>query len=118
MKARFSLKPPERLKKRSQFRKAYKQGRPFKSSNFKLILLKNGLTHSRIGLSIEKRRIALASKRTRVKRLLREIFRLNKPFLKKGFDIVIIAGPGAKGLDFEKTRDEVIGLFNKAGLVK
>ncbi|MFT8229570.1 MAG: ribonuclease P protein component [Enterobacterales bacterium] len=50
---------------------------------------KNILTYPRIGISVSKKYITLANKRNRIKRLVRESFRLNKntlPFM----DFVII----------------------------
>ena len=117
MRAPLSFRPAERLKKRSEFQKVYKNGRQVKSENFKLMSLPTELSYNRIGFSVERKKIPLSTRRVRVKRLLREIFRQNKPLLKKGFDIVIIAGAGAKGLDFKKTNDEILYLYRKAGLL-
>ena len=118
MKPSFSFRPTEKLKKRNQFRKVYKNGRPVKSENFKLISLPNEFAYNRIGLSIESKKIPLSNKRVKVKRLLREIYRQNKPLLKPGFDMVVIAGSGTHKLGFEKTKDEMLYLFKKAELLR
>jgi ribonuclease P protein component len=53
---------------------------------------KNDLPHSRMGLSIS-RRVGTAPKRNRIKRLLRESFRLLQHELPKGFDWIIVVRP-------------------------
>ncbi len=116
MKPFFSFGPGERLKKRSQFRNVYKNGRSVKSPNLKLVFLPTALSYNRVGFSVESRKVPLATKRVRIKRLLREAYRLNKPSLKKGFDMVFIAGIGAKSLDFKKAEKEAIELFRKSGV--
>ena len=118
MKGLFTFSPRERLKKRAQFRKVYKEGRPVKGDNFKLIFLPNGLEHNRTGLSIEARKIPLQVRRARVKRLLREAVRLNKGLLKQGFDMVVISGPDAYKLNFDSTEKELMSLFKKGRLLK
>ncbi len=52
----------------------------------------NDLPRSRLGLSVSKR-IGNAVKRNRVKRLLREAFRLNQHDLPVGLDIICVAKP-------------------------
>jgi ribonuclease P protein component len=48
-----------------------------------------------------------AVKRNRVKRLIRELFRLNKSRFPQGYDIVIAAKKGASYLDLRKTKEEI-----------
>jgi ribonuclease P protein component len=52
----------------------------------------NGLTHARLGISIP-RRVGTAVKRNRIKRLLRESFRLEQRSLPTGVDLVLQIRP-------------------------
>ena len=68
-----------------------------------------------MGLSVSKK-IGNAVVRNRVKRLLRETFRLNKHELKKGYDILLVARRGVKGLKFRQVEAVVLDLFRRGGL--
>ena len=54
--------------------------------------LQNDLGHPRLGISIS-RRVGSAPVRNRIKRLLREAFRLHRHDLPRGYDLVIVVRP-------------------------
>ena len=54
--------------------------------------LPNGLPHNRLGLSVS-RKVGHAVRRSRVKRMLREAFRLTHAERPVGFDLVVVARP-------------------------
>lgn len=102
----FSLPKEERLLNRKEFVNLNRLGKRYRTTHFTVILKENGLNISRIGITVRKK-IGNAVKRNRVKRLIREIFRLNKRTVPRGYDIVVIANSGADSLDFWKIRDEL-----------
>ncbi len=69
------------------------------SCRYLLVLAKrNEKPQPRLGLVIAKKNIAKAVQRNRVKRVIRESFRLNQDLLKH-LDIVILTRPGLGNLD-------------------
>lgn len=61
--------------------------------NLLILARENGLDHPRLGLVIGKKSAKLAVQRNRLKRLMRDSFRLNQQLL-AGLDIVIVARKG------------------------
>jgi ribonuclease P protein component len=73
----------------------------------------NGRDYSRLGVSIGKA-AGGAAVRNRFKRLVREVFRLNREHVQAGFDCVVIGlSRSAKGLTFESVRESFLKLADK-----
>src|SRR5579875_2736240 len=81
-----------RLSGKLQFAAVYEAKAKF--SRFPLVLfsLPNNLPHARLGLSVG-RGVGIAVQRNRIKRLLREAFRLRDPQVGAGLDVVIVVRP-------------------------
>ena len=90
----FTFGKQQRLLTPSQY-KAVFDGATFKSSHRNLLLLAvpNDGESARLGLVVAKKSCRLASQRNRLKRILREQFRLNQQAL-SGLDVVALVKPG------------------------
>lgn len=66
--------------------------------NLLILARENGLDHPRLGLVIGKKSVKLAVQRNRLKRLMRDSFRLNQHLL-AGLDIVIVARKGLSEIE-------------------
>ena len=102
----FSYSKKERLLKRSDFVNLNQGSRRLHSKNFLIIIKKNDLGFSRLGITVTKR-IGKAVRRNRIKRLVREFFRLNKDKLPKGYDILVIARADVSTLKFQDIEREL-----------
>lgn len=96
----------ERLLERKDFVNLNRFGRKLHSHHFTISLMQNGRGVTRLGIAVSKR-IGNAVERNRVKRLIRESFRLNKTVFPEGYDIVIAAKKYAGDLDSRKITREL-----------
>jgi ribonuclease P protein component len=72
-------------------------------------LLRENGGPARLGLTVS-RKVGRAVTRNRVKRLVREFFRLHQSFLDAGRSVSIVAKPGAAQLDYSEVCDELMFL--------
>jgi len=72
----------------------------------------NGLPHSRVGLSVSKK-FGIAVVRNRIRRLMREAYRLSKENVPIGYDIVLIPRP-LDEYNLEPFRDSLVKLARQA----
>lgn len=85
-----SLQKNERLRRKADFDRVFKRGKSIIDPFFVVLLIRNGLPFSRIGISV-KRKFGKANLRNRLRRLVKEIYRTNKSAFPKGYDILFIA---------------------------
>lgn len=93
-----SFPKTEHILKTKEFSQIYKSSRSFRRDQFVFYCRPNGLGRRRIGFSISSRNVRLATRRNRVRRMFKEIYRKARPRLADGVDIVIVArrDPGKK----------------------
>jgi len=85
-----SFRKHVRIRKRRDYVTVYQQGVRSNSEHFTIIARKNQVGSSRLGITVSKK-VGNAVQRNRIKRLVREFFRLNRLRLSTPQDIVIIA---------------------------
>jgi len=95
-----------RLRRGSEFRKAFEQGAKVDTRLFRLVGHRNGSAEDRLGLAVG-RGVGPAVTRNRVKRLLREAFRRSARSL-GGWDLVVVARAPA-GVSNQQEVDRELG---------
>jgi ribonuclease P protein component len=89
---RYKLRKTALLRKGKEFDKVYRQGKRHRGAGFSLIYISNELGYNRIGISIH-RKLKGAVKRNRIKRIIRESFRLERSLYPACADIVFAVRP-------------------------
>lgn len=107
-----------RLQKKTDFDLVYRKGRSFYLENISLKILPNDKEATRVGFSIGLKFSKSAVKRNRIKRQLREIFRLNLAKLTPGIDIVVMAKKKEPDQTYQELEEIIEKLFWKANLIK
>jgi ribonuclease P protein component len=90
MKVKATFRPHERLKDPKDFRRAFERRRSESDQVLVVYGVENSLAHSRLGISVARKKVRAASSRNRLKRLVREAFRLSKAEIPSGIDLVVI----------------------------
>lgn len=108
----FGFPAKLRLRERAEFMRALRGGLRVADDRLIIWCAASGLPHPRLGLMIG-RRLGGAVQRNRLKRLLREGFRLARPKLPAGVDLVCTAVPGAE-LTLAKAMESLERLSQKA----
>ena len=78
------------MKKNHEFRRMYQKGKSSVNSFLVLYIRPNRLGHNRLGVTVSAK-LGKAVIRNRVRRRLREIWRLNDAEMKQGFDMILVA---------------------------
>ncbi len=81
------------LRKKQEFDRVYNQGRRVHGKGFSLIYTDGPADWNRLGISIRKK-TGGAVERNRIKRIIREAFRLHRESFPKKSDIVVTVRPG------------------------
>ncbi len=110
LKASFTQE--ERLSRTKDFLRVRKQGRRHHTESFIVYVLGNGLGKRRLGLSVSSR-IGTAVRRNRIKRLLREFFRLNKNLFPESTDIFISVKKGTAVKRYKDVERELAPLLRR-----
>lgn len=101
---RFQFRKEQRIRSGADFERAYSYKQRAGNQHLLVFGAPNGSTQTRIGLSVSKKH-GNAVKRSRLKRLLREAFRLSQYKLPKGLDLVLIPrqNSGATLADYQQS---------------
>ena len=109
---RFSFKKEDRILKRSEFHELTRSGRKLENDCLIAFIKPGRFNRPRLGITIT-RKVGKAAQRNRIKRLIREYFRLNRQHFNQNWDINIIAKKRAVDLSSPKVLPFLQDLFEK-----
>ena len=104
------------LKKNHGFKRLYNKGQSAASQYAAVYCRKNGKPYNRLGLTVSAK-LGGAVQRNRIRRRLKEIYRINEEKLTSGHDIVIVARSQSFLADFYFLEASILTLFKKLGII-
>ncbi|MBP3509863.1 ribonuclease P protein component [Oscillibacter sp.] len=111
------MKPAVTLKQNYEFRRLYQKGASSAGSCMVLYCRKNKLDHNRLGLTASVK-LGHAVVRNRARRRLREVYRLNSPRLRTGWDIILVARGRTVTASWKELNDTFLRLCRKLDLLE
>ena len=111
------MKKKYRLRKRRDFGYTYRKGKSLANSCLVLFFRKNNQNLSRVGFSISKK-YGNAVQRNKIKRRLREIYRVRLDKIRTGYDLIFIVRIRARDASFAKLENQMENLLKRASLFK
>ena len=103
------------LKRNHEFKRLYNKGKSAASQCVVVYCRRNGRAENRLGVTVSTK-LGGAVQRNRVRRRLKEIYRLNEADLACGYDIVIVARMKSRFVGYRELESSVLPIFNKLGL--
>lgn len=104
------------IKQNHEFQRLYRRGKTGATPYLALYCRKNRLGKNRLGLTVGKK-VGGAVTRNRVRRRIREIYRLHEGELRPGFDIVVVARVKAAFGSYHQLERSFLSLSDKLGLL-
>lgn len=98
------------------FLRLYKTGETVTGRFLVLYYRKNKLNFNRLGVTVSKK-VGGAVVRNRVRRLIKENFRLNEDSIKTGYDIIFVSRVRSAAADFHTIEKEMLSHLSSANLL-
>ncbi len=105
------------IKRKYEFKILFSRGKISYGTNLTMYILKNKLGVNKLGIAVGKKS-GRAVDRNRIKRLIKENYRLSEECIKSGYNILISVNKKCeiKKIDFYETKKELQRLFKKSGI--
>jgi ribonuclease P protein component len=95
----------DRVRRRYEYLHIQRCSRKVHTAHFVFLVLANE-ERRRLGITVSKR-VSNAVGRNRIKRVVREVFRINRHLFPDKSDVVVVARSGAEKLNYERVREEI-----------
>ena len=105
------------LNKNYEFKRLYNKGKNAASKYVVVYCLKTNRAENRLGITVSTK-LGGAARRNRIRRRLKEIYRINEHTLYKGYNIVLVARQRSRDAEWSELESSVLSLFSKLGLTR
>ncbi len=106
------LETTERIRKNQEFKRVYNKGKSVVNRYLVMYYMKNNLPYNRIGFSVSKK-VGKSVVRNRVRRLMKETYRLRKIDINNGYDLVFVARVRMNQADYRTVEKSMFHLLKK-----
>lgn len=113
----ISLKFSRSLKENHEFRRLYRKGETAVSPLMAVYIRRRRGEFNRLGITVSAK-LGHAVVRNRVRRRLREVYRLNEESFPAGYDIVVVARSRAINAQFTELEADFLKLMGKLGALR
>jgi len=103
------------IKRNNEFRRIYALGKSAATGNIALYCKRNRRGCSQLGITVSTK-VGKAVIRNRVRRRLREIYRLHEASIARGYDLVIVARVKSPYATYKQLERDFLRLVDKLGL--
>ena len=110
----FKMIFTDSLRKNSDFQAVYKSGKSYANKYLVIYTSKNGTDRNRLGISVSKK-VGNSVVRHRMKRLVKESYRLHEQMFNSGLDIAVIARQGSDACDYASIESALLHLMKLNG---
>jgi ribonuclease P protein component len=106
------------LKKQNDFQNVFNRGNVFGNKVFAFYFVKNQMEENRIGIIVSKKVSKKAVVRNRLRRQIREAYRLNEEQFVKGYDFILIGKQSLLDIGYTEIEKSLKHLFYKKNLMR
>lgn len=111
------MKAAVTLKENYEFRRLYQKGTSAVCPCMVIYCRKNRLGRNRLGL-VSSTKLGHAVVRNRCRRRLREVYRLNTPKMKQGYDVILVARSRTANAPWAELQKQFLKLCRKLDLLE
>lgn len=106
-----------RLRSNMEFKKVYKNGKNYWNRNLILYVRKNDLGYTRVGYSITKK-IGNSVVRNRIRRQMKEIYRLNFDLIEDNYDLIFIPKKNVVDISYKTLESAMLHIMSLAKILR
>ena len=105
------------VKENGDFRRIYRRGRSAVSGGVVVYCLKNRKGMSRLGVTVSKK-LGHAVVRNRVRRRIRELYRLNRDKMRPGWDVIVVGRGRSAAGPYQKMNEAYLDCLRRLSLLQ
>lgn len=105
-----------RLRSNIEFKRVYSGGKNYWNRNLILYVKKNSVGNSRVGYSITKK-IGNSVVRNKIRRRMKEIYRLNFNSIKSNYDLIFIPKKNVVNISYKELESAMLHILKLAGIL-